>query len=192
MKKVIFLSGLVLLMLMPLIPVSALAASTLYIDITATGCEVDITCTQTSWSVGIVEANDEVSTAINWGRLTNNTSVAVSIRIYGNDMKDVATGTRTWTLGTSVGAAQFAMNIGVDDDDDTFDVAIKKYGDTPYNMLKYNTSTALNPGSYWDFGLQFLAPSSNLGNDAMIMCDINGDRTNDADNGLALVAEVAV
>lgn len=170
---------------------SVAQAAKLYIDITATGSELDISDNVSAWDVGTVSANDEVSTSITWGRITNNTSEEVSIRVYGNDMKDAATGTtKTWTLATSIGAATFAMKVGLDDDDDTFDITVRRCGYTPYNMLSYNADTTLDSEGTWDYGLKFLAPSSSVGNEAMIMCDISGDHTDDSDNGLVFAAEI--
>lgn len=174
------------------LPVVVGAASTLYIDITATGSELDISDNVAAWDVGVVSANDNKTTAITWGSITNNTSTEVTIRVYGNDMKDAATGSaKTWTLATAIDAATFAMKVGLDDDDDTFDIVVKKYGDTPYNTLVFNADATLDADDSWDYGLNFLAPSSSVGNEAMIMCDVAGSETDDADNGLVFVAEAA-
>lgn len=191
MKRIAVVTILALMLVLAM-PLVSLGASTLYIDITATGSELDISDNVAAWDVGVVSANDNKTTAITWGSITNNTSTEVTIRVYGNDMKDAATGSaKTWTLATAIDAATFAMKVGLDDDDDTFDIVVKKYGDTPYNTLLFNADATLDADDSWDYGLNFLAPSSSVGNEAMIMCDVAGSETDDADNGLVFVAEAA-
>ena len=192
MKKWAVLLTLAMLCVSLFVPTLVSAASTLYIDITATGSELDISDNVSLWAIGVVSASENKTTGVTWGQITNNTSEDVMIRVYGNDMKDAATGSaKTWTLAAAIDAATFAMNVGLDDDDDTYDIAVKKYGDTPYNVLVLNSDNTLAPASTWDYGLNFLAPSSSVGNEAMIMCDIGGDYTDDSDNGLVFVAEAA-
>lgn len=169
------------------------AASTLYIDITAQGSEVTITCNCTSWSVGTVHNNDNVATNLSYCNVTNTTSEAVEITAHGNEMKDAATGAaETWTLASTgtPGANAFAMFIGVNDTNDDWETTVREHDDGSFDKLDNDADTTLAASDYWNFGFDFLAPTSSTGNEAMIMCDDAGSETNDTDNGLTLIAAV--
>jgi hypothetical protein len=174
-----------------LMPAASLGASTLYIDITATGAEVTISCNCTAWAVGTVIANDDILTSYSYCNVTNSTSQAVEITIHGNEMKDAATGAvKTWTLDSTAtaGAATIGMKAGVNDTTDNMQTIIREHDDGSFAKLTFDTDTTLAASDSWLFGMEFLAPTSSLGNEAMIMCDDAGSHTNDADNGVTLIA----
>jgi len=193
MVKIVFsLLGILLL------PLTAGAASTLYIDITAQGSELTISfplgAATDNWAVGTVEANDNVTTPFDVFCVQNDTSEAVEITIHGNEMEDAATGlAETWTLSSTgvQGANAFAMWCGINDTTDNWPIIIREHDDGSFVKLKYDEDTSLAASDNWYFGLTFVAPASSVGNEAMIMCDDAGSETDDADNGLTLIAAVA-
>lgn len=175
------------------LPGVAGAASTLYIDITATGSEITITCNCTAWAVGTVSASENVSTVLTYCNVTNTTSEAVEITAHGNEMEDAATGAaKTWVLNSTgaPGAAAIGMFIGVDDTNDDWETTIREHDDGSFDKLDNDGDTTLAASDYWNFGFDFLAPTSSVGNEAMIMCDDAGSHTDDADNGVTLIASV--
>jgi hypothetical protein len=198
MKKLVFVVVLVVLV-MALFPSLAGAASTAYIDVTATGSDLDITVRKVSdnatiWAIGAIHASDTDNTAINWGEIVNNTSQAINVSINGNEMVTLTTGPgTTWTMAadnTTPGAGTFVMKLGVDDADDTFDMVIGDYDWTPYTKILFDAVDALGASATWNFGLKFWAPTSLIGNDAMIMTDLDASEWNvvDSTNGLCFIA----
>jgi hypothetical protein len=178
------------------LPGIAGAASTLYIDITATGSEVTITCNDTIWAIGVVSAGDNVSTAIGYFKLSNTTSEAVNVTIHGNEMVDVATGAaENWTMSATgtPGANTFGMRAGVDDADDDWDTLIKDHDSGGFSTLAFDADDSLAAADDWDFGFNFLPPSSSVGNSAMVMSDDTGAQFAEggATNGVTLIATIA-
>ena len=192
-KYSVLFAMLLVSMLLVTLPGVTSAASTLYIDITATGSEVTITCNCTAWAIGVVHNNDNISTGFSYCNVTNTTSEAVEITAHGNEMKDSATGAaETWTLDSTgtPGANTFALFIGVNDTEDHWNTIVREHDDGSFDKLDNDGDTTLAASDHWDFGFCFLAPTSSTGNEAMIMCDDTGSETNDADNGLTLIAAV--
>jgi hypothetical protein len=188
---VITILALMLVLAMPLVA----AASTCYIDITATGSEIDITCNCTVWAIGTVGASENISTSQTYCYVLNETSQPVTITVHGNEMVDVATGAgTTWTMSATgtPGAATFGLRIGVDDTGNYWDVLIKDFADNPYNTMKYDADTTLGASDNWSFGFNFLSPTSGVGNEAMVMSDDGGTdhAQGDADNGVVLIATI--
>lgn len=163
MKKLIVIAALAALVGVMAIPFVASAATSVNIAITATGSEINITCNQSSWDAGTLAASETAQTAINWGRVTNDGgSEAVDVSIHGHDMTG---GAVTWTLADDAtpGDGIIGMQAGQDDADDLFDIIIKK--NAAYNLLANEIAT----DAYVDFGLKLLAPTANVGNEAMTM-----------------------
>lgn len=198
MKKLVLV---VLLVLgLSLIPMATNAASTAYIDVTAQGSELDITVRKISdnatlWAAGTVDPSDNVFTAINWGEIINNSSAAITVTVHGNEMVDLATGAgTTWLLSATgaAGAGTIGMWLGVDDAGDTYDTVIKDYDNAPYTTILFDAEDSLASAASWDFGLDLLAPTSLVGNEAMIMTDLDGGAVGhaviDAGNGLCFTA----
>lgn len=184
MKKLIVVAIIMAMLAIMAFPLFSSAASVLYITITATGSEVSITCNQTAWNVGTVQASTTATTAINWARLTNAGSEAVDVTIAGRSMKN-AGGTNTWTLANdaSPGSAIFGMEAGLDDAGDLYDITIKNVGETLNKLVD-----ELAPGNQ-DFGLKFYAPTSTLGNDVMEMVGAGGT-AGDSPRGLVLTGSI--
>lgn len=160
MKKLICLAVVLVLGLVMAMPFVASATGTfVQIGITATGSDIDITCNVTDWAVGVVHANDNISTTDNvWGSITNNTSEAVDVSVHGHDMSNGGT---TWTLtdtGTG-GVASFSM--WVLNSDNATTAMVKT---TPTAWLDELAAAASQ-----SFGLNFMAPTATLGNLLMTM-----------------------
>ena len=142
------------------------ASTTANITITATGSEVDISCNQTIWAIGTVQATQTYATTITWGLVTNDGSEDVDVAISGDNMTG---GAVVWVLSDdgNAGAGIIGMNAGLDDADDLYDIVIKR--NTTFNLL---VDELTGSGGTEAFGLQFKSPTSGVGNEAMTM--ING------------------
>lgn len=187
MKKQIVVGIILAAMLCALVPLSVLADTVQYITITATGSDVDITCNQTSWNVGTVHANDNIQTSctggwFNWGNVQNDGSEAVNVAISGENMTDAAVGF-WWALSdtATVGASTFGMRAGLTFSSDN--IIIKK--SVAFNDLFH----ALLTGTSDNFGLEFLAPSSGVGNLTMEMVGAT-DLPSDVPRGLVLTGTI--
>lgn len=171
MKKLIV--GITLLALVcALVPLSVLADTAQYITITATGSEVDITCNWTAWNVGTVHLSDNIGSGPDGGHIytegemTNDGSESVDITIFGENMTDNLT-TTNWVLSNTAtaGAATFGMRGGTTTDN----IIIKQELALPYN---YIIEALAGSGTTIQFGLEFLAPTSGVGNVEMRMLKI--------------------
>jgi len=182
MKRLIIV-GIIVAMLCMICPQIILADTVQYITITATGSEVDFTCNQTGWDVGTVFVSDNKVTGYNWGKLTNDGSEAVDVSIAGDNMTD-ATDSVFWVLSdtATAGAAIFGMRCGLTTDN----VIIK--GNTPFNYLVEGLAGS---GATQAFGLEFLAPTSTIGNLEMEMVGATNVH-NDSPRGLILTGTIHV
>jgi len=180
MRKVVIMATLFALLMTMGLSQLVSASSVLYITITATGSEIDITCNRTGWTVGIVNASGNVTTGVarTWAQLESKGTEDVDVTIGGRSMKNAA-GTVTWTLADdgAAGAATFGMYAG--HAGKYWNVLIKNVGET-LNKLVTNFSAGTQ-----NFGLCFLAPTETLGNEVMEMVGADGN-ANDEPRGLVL------
>lgn len=114
-------------------------------------CLEDITNTPSSHDFGNVSTSSTHNTTINKFTVTNNSGGAIDITISAGNM----TGGIQWTLSDTAtpGANTYGLKAGLDDDDDLFDVIVKK--SESYNTL---VSGLADEGTA-DWGLQLLAPT---------------------------------
>lgn len=189
MKKRILVGILCLVLTLAMLPMTASAATTDTIQITATGSEINISIDTASWAIGYVYEDTIYQTGItsSWATLTNNGAEAVDVTVFAYDMKDDSTGTHSWDCADdgNNGADVFAMYAGNDDGDDTYDTIIKEYLSTPYNQL----IDELASSGTQDFGLQFESPSTMSYYEAMTMVGSSGT-TGDADRGVTFTGSV--
>jgi len=117
------------------------------------GCTPDIENTPSSNDFGVLTVTTASATAINRFTITNNSEGAVSITIQGTDMTG---GDDTWTLSDTAtpGNNIYGLEVGLDDDDDLFDVIVKK--SAPYNTLV----SGLADSGTQAWGLKLYMPSS--------------------------------
>ena len=114
--------------------------------------------TPSSNDFGILEVSGTGNTAIDYFTIENTGGCAVDVVIYGTDATG---GDDTWTLSDTAtpGENIYGLKAGLDDDDDTFDVVIRK-------TETYNTLVSdLAEDATQDWGLQFIMPSSLSGYD---------------------------
>ena len=198
MKKLIAVGIILGALAVMLCPSIAGAASVAYIDITATGSEINITCNETLWAVGTVnDAFTTENTGFTWGRITNDTSEEVHLTVNGNEMVDIATGAGVvWDLDGdgSPAAGDFSMQVGINDSAPAYDYDIEDFADAPFLFLVYDADDTLDGGgATWDFGLKFDSGGNpGLGNEAMVMSNAAGTShaVLDADNGLVITASL--
>jgi len=184
------LVGILSLLVLSLVPMTAQAATTDTIQITATGAEVNISIDTASWAIGYVYEDTTYTTGnldtAAWATLTNNGGEAVDVTVFAYDMEDDSD-TDTWDCADdgNNGADVFAMYAGLNDGDDTFDVIIKEYLSTPYNQL----IDELAASGTQELGLQFEAPSTMSTYEAMVMVGSSGTIT-DSDRGVTFTGSV--
>lgn len=197
MRRWLVLALVVSLVVTLFVPLSVFAGSTAYIDVTATGSELDITVRKVSdnatlWEAGTLSASATAETAIDWGEIINNSTQEVYVTVHGNEMVVISTGAAAWTLSATAtpGDGVFGMKLGVDDDDDTFDVIIKDYDDNPYENVVLNSDNTLSAAATWNFGVKFWSPTASVGNDALVMTDLDASEhaVSDSTNGLCFTA----
>lgn len=118
----------------------------------------EITNTPGSNNFGILEVNTTSSTDINYFTIENTGGCAVDVVIYGTDATG---GDDTWTLSDTAtpGENIYGLYAGLDDDDDEFDVIVRK--NETYNTLLSD----LAEDATQDWGLQLIMPSSLSGYD---------------------------
>jgi len=122
----------------------------------------EITNTPDSNNFGILEVNTTSNTAINYFTIENTGNCAVDVVIYGTDATG---GDDTWTLSDTAtpGENIYGLKAGLDDEDDTFDVIVRKT--ETYNTLMSN----LAEDATQDWGLKIYMPTSLSGYDAQQM-----------------------
>jgi hypothetical protein len=107
---------------------------------------------------GLLEVNGTGSTAINYFTIENTGNCNVDVTIHGTDATG---GDDTWTLSDSASPGEniYGLYAGLDDDDDTFDVIVRKT--ETYNTL----ASDLAEEATQDWGLKAYMPSSISGYD---------------------------
>ena len=113
----------------------------------------DISNTPSSNDFGILAVDTTGNTAINYFTLENTGDCAVDVTIQGTD---VTGGDDTWTLSDTAtpGENTYGLYAGLDDDDDLFDVIVKK-------TETYNTLVSdLAEDATQDWGLKIYMPTS--------------------------------
>jgi hypothetical protein len=128
-------------------------AVSLYATGTEGGGDPEGTNTPITKDYGILDTSATSSTAINFFTLENTGSGAIDVEISGTDLTG---GDDTWTLSdtATVGENTYGLKAGLDDDDDTFDIVVKK--NASFNALVEN----LAESGTQDWGLQILMPTS--------------------------------
>ena len=118
--------------------------------------------TPTEVDFGICEVNTTASTAINWLTVSNTGVGAIDIEIKATDATG---GNDTWTLidAGNPGENTFGLYAGLDDNDDLFDIRIKK--NSPYNYLV----EGLAEEDSQDWGIKLYMPTSVTGYDGQTM-----------------------
>lgn len=176
--------------LCPTLTGTAIAATTDYITITATGAEVNIVLNVSAWNVGYVYASDVINTTsvadppgLDWARLTNNGGEAVDVTVAGRSMKDSANDD-TWTLSNTAtaGADTFGMYAGKSGDD--YNIVIKNVGETLNQLVDELAASGTQ-----DFGLEFHAPTSMSTFEEMEMVGAVGNHDDDP-RGLVFTGSV--
>jgi hypothetical protein len=110
------------------------------------------------YNFGTLQANATSSTGLTLFTVTNNSNVVANITIHGHDMTGAG---KTWTLSDTGagGVGIIGMNAGLSGG--SYNIVVRK--NTSYNELKH----ALAVSGTQQFGLQLVAPTSNVGNVAM-------------------------
>jgi len=118
----------------------------------------EITNTPGSNDFGILEVNTTGSTVINYFQIENTGGCAVDVVVYGTDATG---GDDTWILSDTAtpGENIYGLYAGLDDEDDIFDVIVRKT--ETYNTLVSN----LAENATQDWGLKIYMPTSLSGYD---------------------------
>lgn len=134
---------------------------------------VEITNTPSTNDFGILQIGTTSNTAIDYFTITNTGNCAVDITIQGTDATG---GDDTWTLSDTAtpGENIYGLYAGLDDDDDTFDVIVRK-------TATYNTLVSdLAEDATQDWGLKIYMPTA-----------LNGYDNNEMSATITLVASEA-
>jgi len=155
-------ASLVLALALALIPaVSALAANP-EVHITVTAKLIQITNTQDTWDMGIIEVDDVVYFSVDgdpdvdYSQVGNTGNVAVDVEIQGTDID--GTGAYDWVLASTAGSEQYCLYANSEGTPAVYDVEVKSsnYEDLCTNLLAAGT---------YDWSMKFTAPSAFNAND---------------------------
>lgn len=115
-------------------------------------CTEDISNTPDSKDFGIVSVSLTYNTTINFFNVTNNSGGSIDVTVHATNM----TGGVQWTLSdtATAGSDIYGLKVGLDDDDDNFDIIVKL--NSPYN----NLVAGLGDGNSQYWGLQLITPTS--------------------------------
>lgn len=117
----------------------------------------EITNAPSTQAWGIVSLSENSTTAINYFTVNNTGGVAVDVTIQGTDLSG---GDDTWDLSddASIGDNIYGLRVGLDDDDDTFDIVVGEASAT-----EFITNLGTSDNQSW--GLCIYMPSAVTGYD---------------------------
>ena len=110
-----------------------------------------ITNTPDSYPFGILGEGETANTTINHFTLTNNSGFDVDVTIQGTDLNG---GDATWTLADTASTDTYALEAGLDDADDSFDITVKK------TAPNYLVEDLAGGATTQDWGLKIYMPTS--------------------------------
>lgn len=163
LKRILPLLGLVLVYV--LMVGIVMAATTAVVTINATGSEVSINNTPTTFDFGTLSADEQNNTTYLYFTAGNEGSENVDITIRGTNMSRCSDKVDQWSLDNAgaTGAGNYSLKAGITGGtaEPDFDITVKLVA--AFNTLK----STLAPQTTQGWHLNITAPSSSVGNEDM-------------------------